>query len=303
MMFDTTEDTFKDLDLFPDTDTSLGFPEDFQWSPVDTASASSSHTANNSLSCPPTDIPDLSSFFAQTIEEPDPQTIHIAPAAATANSQENITRGTSKPYGCGRDCMARALQVVSDLHVGRNTCRTTSTDPMAGMQPVGIDNRDVDAILFQNRDAIRTLRKILDCPCSSDDGVALACYLATSKIVAWYGAAMGLAPHSTTGSSSGVSQGMTDQVIVRPIFMGSYCLDADAQRAVRARVTLSEMREQIQPLLARLPKHQVSRSARPEQSASISPSAPRRDTDGPECALRAQMKSVIQEATQISKAA
>jgi len=162
--------------------------------------------------------------------------------------------------------------------------------------------RDIDTVLFQNRDAVKTLGKILDCPCSADQDVALACYLAATKVVAWYEAAMDISGNAPDGSGD-MSQGMSDRIVARPIFMGGYCLNAEAGRAVRAKVVLMEMTEHVQPLISRLPKHHVSDSDRLERTFMSSPSPTSEYSGSQPCMLRDQLRKIVKEADNVSRAA
>ena len=196
---------------------------------------------------------------------------------------EPIQDSTTPPvrFAVGRhrrqDCMTLALHVVDSLHVSHDRCK--SSDPMAWMQAPKESPRDVDAVLLQNRDAIKTVNRILDCPCSADQSVGLACYLATAKIIHWYATAMGISmdgfeaednsnASASTSTNAGQSllgdeirpKSVSDRIVSRPILMGRYCLDADIQRSVLAKVILSELKEHIQPLMNCLPRYDISHS-------------------------------------------
>ena len=150
---------------------------------------------------------------------------------------------------------------------------------MAWMQAPKESPRDVDAVLLSNRDAIKTVNRILDCPCSADPSVGLACYLATAKIIHWYATAMGISmdgceaedsSNASANTMANVGQSlagdgirhkpMSDRIVSRPILMGRYCLDAGIQRSVLAKVILSELKEHIQPLMNYLPRYDISHS-------------------------------------------
>ena len=216
---------------------------------------------------------------AASEEDLECSTTPLAPEPA----QESATPPV--PFAVGRhrrqDCMTLALHVVDSLHVPRDRCE--SSDPTAWMQAPKERPRDVDAVLLLNRDAIKTVNRILDCPCSADRNVALACYLATAKIIHWYATAMGISMDAfeaegndngngnfsaNTSTNAGRSPlgtdirpiPMSDRIASRPILMGRYCLDADTQRSVLAKVILSELKEHIQPLMSCMPRYDVSHS-------------------------------------------
>ena len=221
-----------------------------------------------------------------------------------------------------QDCMTLALHVVDSLHVPRDRCKSAASDPMAWMQAPKESPRDIDAVLLLNRDAIKTVDRVLDCPCSADQSVALACYLATAKIIYWYATAMGIsmdgfeAEDNSSGNgstndstSAGQSQlgdeirpkQMSDRIASRPILMGKYCLDADTQRSVLAKVVLSELKEHIQPLMNRLPRYDISHPNNlkgseqgPSRLASLS------GIKVVSCALRSQLKRIMSAAGNIA---
>lgn len=253
--------------------------------------ASTQNNAHLPLCTPSDPWPSLRPATASSTTKP------TAPA-----SQEQPVKQTTGTHSLGQDCMMLALQVVLDLHISQSSCLTAASDPMIMQSSSKRDARDIDAVLFQNRDAIKSVNKVLDCPCSADQSVALACYLAVAKVLAWYGAAIGFDDGQRRGSGDS-NQPMADRIVPRPIFIGRYCLDPEAQRSVRANVVLTELREHILPLLLKLPKHFISSLARPDQGSLATSSSSSRASDGQPCALRDQLKNVIQEANTISKGA
>jgi hypothetical protein len=143
----------------------------------------------------------------------------------------SFQRSSEKKTHHNNDCMALALQVVNELSVMRETCMVAASSSRTGNESHKTELRDVDTVLFINRDAAQSVKKILDCTCSSDQAVKLACYLATTKIVEWYGAvieAVGEWPHDThdfrkdPGHQTSLSI-MAERIIARPVYMGSKC--------------------------------------------------------------------------------
>ncbi|KAF2795488.1 hypothetical protein K505DRAFT_195049, partial [Melanomma pulvis-pyrius CBS 109.77] len=219
--------------------------------------------------------------------------------ALEQDQTETSIHPPDKAYQRGHDCMALALRVVYNLNVMREPCHIATSDPMAYIQSSENEARDVDTVLFHNRDAAQTIKKILDCSCSTDSTVTLACYLAATKIVDWYGAAIGAAGEpsgeeacsNTALDHNSVRRAMVDRIIARPIFMGRYCLDPEVQRAVRAQVVLSELKEHVQPLISRLPKYYVSGFDAGDESSFS------KGLNGNQsCVLRNQLRAVIQTA-------
>ncbi|MCJ1333578.1 hypothetical protein MMC10_010278 [Thelotrema lepadinum] len=245
---------------------------------------------------------------------------------ALESTQESATPPVRFAVGRHRrqDCMTLALHVVDSLHVPRDRCSSAASDPMAWMQAPKESPRDVDAVLLLNRDAIKTVNRILHCPCSAGQSVALACYLATAKVIHWYATAIGIsmdrfeaednssanasanANTSTNASQSLVSdeirpKSVSDRIVSRPILMGRYCLDADTQRSVLAKVILSELKEHIQPLMNHLPRYDISHSDNfkvSEQGPSrLSPLSSFKVVS---CALRSQLKRIMSAAGNIA---
>lgn len=302
-----TDAAFKQADVFQDFQSSMSL--DFLWSPTTEASYPT-FDPTVTTAAPATSNPAYAFLhsYPQSIDwqitQPNPATDSSTSTSPGLLQEVPLRQPPVRSHCRGQDCLALALQVVSDLHVSRESCSTVASDPMNCIPPSKEEARDVDQVLFLNRDAIKSVNKVLDCPCSSDPSVALACYLAASKIVAWYAAAIGI-PGGQHSDGMDNSLPMADRIIDRPIFMGRYCLDPEAQRSVRAKVVLTELREQIQPLLAKLPKHQVSSFGRPEHgstSMSLSAATLPKDNDGQPCVLRNQIRRIIREAGNINKA-
>ncbi|KAI9668120.1 MAG: hypothetical protein M1821_000940 [Bathelium mastoideum] len=307
-------------------DFNSGMPLDFLWSPSteDTPSCTAL-IGTIATAAPMQNLGSMDPYTEpnnrwQSLQDATPAT--TVPELSTSSTSPDFaqepaparTRKPSQPYHHGQDCMALALQVIYDLHVAREHCNTTASDPMTYMQTPREDPRDVDTVLFLNRDAIKSINKVLSCSyCSGDNSILLACYLAASKIVEWYAAAIGLAtdgPEEDTGRGNYDSisddqnhaRPMSDRIISRPIFMGRYCLNAEVHRSVRAKVVLSELREHIQPLIGRLPKYHLSSSNLKGTKHGSSISSPlHKDIDGQLCALRNQVRKIIREASNINK--
>ena len=311
-------------DVFRDFNSGISL--DFLWSPAAENSANCSAPTNgiglagslqtigtltpysqvnskwqNTQTTPPSNLPELSKSSTSPDFGQEPRPV--------------ISRRASQPYHHGQDCLALALQVIYDLHVFKEHCTTSVSDQMTYMQTTREEPRDVDAVLFLNRDAIKSVNKILGCACcSGNQSVTLACYLACSKIIEWYGAAIGIdldgygndsnnASHDEHPEDQALLSAMSNRIISRPIFMGRYCLDAEVHLSVRAKVVLSELREHMQPLIGRLPRYHVSSpnvKGSKHHNSSLSPSQ-HKDVDGQFCTLRNQVRKIIREASNINK--
>ena len=290
-----TPNPFDDSNPFPD----LNF--DFLGSPPNiealTSRSASSNTTTDSADAP--QFMDSEAFWHTFPSIPDPNYGVLKSVSShpifDQDQVASFRRSLEKTAQRGHDCMALALQVVNDLSVMREPCMVATTNPMTGIEMRHTEARDVDTVLFINRDAAQSVKKILDCTCLGDQAVLLACYLATSKIVDWYGAAIEAVgervedPESFTKNPGHKSaQGvMAERIIARPIYMGKYCLDPDVQRVVRAQVVLGELKEHVQPLLNSLPRFHVSGLGTDNDSTAKSIQA---------CMLRNQLRTVIQNA-------
>jgi len=285
-----------------------GFP-DISWSPTeedpgrnlfDTEASSTTQRPqpNRTESGPSTES--QSGAPSRRLEQPPEAQQPQQPLPSPALSKSTTHKPSVQPqmpsqHLAGDDCLMSAMKVVADLHITSSPCITSDSD-MVGMRPPKAAARDIDNVLFQNRDAIGTLKHVLECPCAKSNTVLLACYMAASSVVTWYGAAIGLP--SDTGDGSEQASG--PQIVSRPIFMGRYCLDSNAEQTVRARIVLDEIREHVQPLLAKMPLHYVSghdRSGSLSSSSSMSSmmTSPN-DAAGKSCALRDSLRRVIAEA-------
>jgi hypothetical protein len=129
-----------------------------------------------------------------------------------------------------------------------------------------------------------------------------AAYLLTLKIVGLYG--------SILGCTSALSDGAPTEIVQLPIFIGSWPLDRDAERSVRARVVLNELRAYVQPLVEKLPRFHTVGSSQPSLvmdgngmlpsptiSASSSSCIDSNAGDVPTCILREQLRRIQSEAT------
>jgi len=219
----------------------------------------------------------------QTIQSSTTGTTPASPPPMAPMHKQSIRQAASV-HAAGKGCMALALELVSSLHVSRESCVASVATPLA-IPTTTEDTRDVDQVLFENRDAIKAVHQILDCPCSRDPSIFMACHLVAAKIVSWYQAALGLSEKQFV--AAGDDPAFADRVVARPIFMGNYLLDAAASRSVRAGLILSELKEHMQPLLLRL-SGQMPGAAATGGSIEFG------------CTLRDQLRGTIEEASMIS---
>ncbi|KAF2211543.1 hypothetical protein CERZMDRAFT_98427 [Cercospora zeae-maydis SCOH1-5] len=169
------------------------------------------------------------------------------------------------------DCHAVLLRLTAEqLHVPSQKCLRVDGQGGEGARCV----RDVDSVLTANREAMQLLHARLGCVCMSDTSVQLAAYMVVYKMVCAYGAIVG----GSEGGLEGVCGGIVDS----PVFVGSYALDTAARRSVRARAVLNEVRQHVEPAVAKLPRFRAVSGRDEEESAS---------SEG--CMLRAELQRVI----------
>ncbi|PIB02406.1 hypothetical protein CB0940_00838 [Cercospora beticola] len=174
------------------------------------------------------------------------------------------------------DCYATLLRLAAEqLHVPSQKCLNAAS----GVQADARCARDVDSLLTENREAIRLLDRSLSCACMSDMSVKLVAYMVANKIVSMYGAIVG--------------EPDCGDIVDSPIFIGSYALDTAARRSVRARTVLNEIRQQVEPVVARLPRFQPvipsERGGPQEQTCVV-----KTDEAVPiECMLRTELQRVV----------
>ncbi|KXT10989.1 hypothetical protein AC579_5011 [Pseudocercospora musae] len=173
-------------------------------------------------------------------------------ATALGSQQISWTLSTPAPEGFEFEqcCLFRAIELVSSLHASRYVCkmanRTSSLES---------ENRrciDVDEALFQNRDGLATIDRILHCDKCTEDRLPLVmCCLAIEEILGWYEAVAGLtsAMDPEQPPSQDSHDNLTSPVFTRPLVMGEYLLKPSLQLAIRAKAVSSEVQERLLPLL------------------------------------------------------
>jgi hypothetical protein len=191
---------------------------------------------------------------------------------------------TVSTAGCGQSCLSNIVRLVQQNSYIPRACSQAPTKSSGSG-----DARDVDAVLFQNREAVRVLNRALDCACASQPSVVLSAYLLISSMVAWYRAVLDI---QTTSPEPQRHDSISGKIIANPIFLGTFCLDAEAQRNVRARIVLAELRSQVQPLLAKMPQFYSSPTGTAE-TATLPP------LDAQRCMVREQLQAVVAEARRL----
>lgn len=230
--------------------------------PMDTSSDSM-----DDFSAPPTSQPSFASL--SSLEGEESHNTQVAPVAVMLPPKHEQS---AAPIQKQRTCLGRALQAALSLHSVGTPCNGINPSSPAKQQ----SPRDIGEILLRNRDAIKLLDSILACQCASDRDVILGCCLTLTKIISWYSAAM-----DTTNANL---------IMSLPILLGSYSLDAKAQRSVLARVVLSELHDRVKPLLSKLPRHCILVAASSKEGSGM------RSGVEQQCALREQIRAAVVKA-------
>ncbi|CAK1355439.1 unnamed protein product [Cercospora beticola] len=210
---------------------------------------------------------------------------HCRPLSATGESNPITSTGSS-------DCLTCIIQLLDDMHIRNPLCNDG-----AGYHHHP-NSRSVDMVLMRNRIAVSTLAKAVDCPCFSAQGsIHLASYLLVSAVVSGYGAILRADGKPATALS------ITDRVAPSPLFMGSYELNEAAQRGIRGRIVLTELKNHLEPLLERLPRFRASLADEISQATDEEsmPDVAMSNTplEVQECVLREQLRSLVSAASQI----
>lgn len=184
--------------------------------------------------------------------------------AAPRSSRSTSRGGKRRPHDCAR----AVLKVVADLHVSNQSCQRASEDSNARQHAPQM--RDVDTVVGHNREALARLSRILDCPCSSEQDVLIVVYLAIFKVLSWYAAVLG---SDNMSKNHRPLPALLDRVQTKPIVMGNYVLDVSASRVVRAHVVLTQVKENVNPLVKRLAVIQESHTIDSFGSKTVSPRA------------------------------
>jgi len=145
-----------------------------------------------------------------------------------------------------RTCMVSALKILQALHLPPSVCFSVGaeTDDSSSPQP-----RMTDAVLSTNREAVRLVSDMLECPCSLSSQVQLVLTIICGKLTAWYRAMVQNGYDSFDDSSSMVWSDIannnhgdqTERVLHQPITVGGYSFDVTLEPKIRAQVVFSEL--------------------------------------------------------------
>jgi hypothetical protein len=113
----------------------------------------------------------------------------------------------------GQGCMTTALQLIGELHVQTEACVVNAIDSLFGVQRPDIVVRELEDVLNTNRRALRTMAKVLECPCSNEQQVLTAVYLVAQRVVWWYATALSSSSTSEDDDESSPSPRVSTNLV------------------------------------------------------------------------------------------
>ncbi|KXT07042.1 hypothetical protein AC578_7264 [Pseudocercospora eumusae] len=193
-------------------------------------------------------------------------------ATALGDRQMSWTLPTPASEGFESEncCLFRAMELVSSLHASRYVCKRASRT--SRLESENGRCIDVDEALFQNRDGLATIDRILNCDKCTEERLPLVmCCLAIEEILGWYEAVAGLtsAMDPEHPPSQDSHDNLTSRVFTRPLVMGEYHLKPSLQLAIRAKAVSSEVQERLIPLLQAIQEKHCGSS--PEELGIVKP--------------------------------
>jgi hypothetical protein len=190
------------------------------------------------------DDPDLTSFWSLPTKEPTSPT-HDKPSQSRKTS-------SLEPHRCS----LLAISTIQRLESPFEPCASFAPDPTT---LAGGESRSLDAVLKDNRAAIDTLRKILNCSCTARSDLILLVATIGLRALTWYQASLersasnvltGATPsllsastpaaETTPGSSTSCLVGW---VSIPAINIGDYRLEGDHSDRMVAQFILAELSE------------------------------------------------------------
>ena len=216
-------------------------------------------------------------------------------------------------------CMTSALEILQMLHIPPTACLfsvdTTSTS-VVNRQP-----RKTDSVLSTNRNVLRLVGNMLECPCLSSSQIQLVLSIICIKLIAWYRAIIRSKPDDhqnacintdqldfTQSGGQDATTGMANErVLHQPFSVGGYAFDTDLGTKIRTQLVLSEL-QQLEALIANF-------SGRVQEGKSIennradlgftrerSQDAPQTYSSGLSSAVHASLIAYLQKQLQDAKA-
>ncbi|KXT14310.1 hypothetical protein AC579_8434 [Pseudocercospora musae] len=232
---------------FPGSNELLDFcnvgPAEMFPSSLDSSSSSSS-SGPESL-CDAFSLTDdaMSDSFSASLPEPQPQ-IRAAPIDKNPHSyQEACLNGSCS-------CLVEALSLMKQLVSSRS--RNGAASPP-----------NIQTIIDRNEATIESVRRMLECSCSQDDGYLLSVMsLIIFRVLGWYATVARQTACEVDGQSSHSRQSSTSS-------LGSYCLEGADSARMAAQLVLSEIhhvRRIVHQLSLKLKAQGEKERSRPDTS-------------------------------------
>lgn len=253
-------------------------------------SISSSISSSSAFSAPDDDLDLLFGLPSDPSQTPQPAPHMLEPLPSTTPAAVTVKNCPTAQYGpATHSCITTALQLIADLRTSSTKRPCVQTDFSIDAELTSSEStRDIDAVLDNNRTALKHIGMILDCVCSNEQEVLIPVFLVAHQVLLWYEAALCIEPQSTAS--------VMDRVVTSQVMMGNYCLDVDAQGLVRAHIILGELRLYTQPILMRLSHRNINNASLPANPSEG------HGTEVIECyqrTLRAKLRAIVAKANSL----
>ncbi|KAH9435345.1 hypothetical protein MCOR02_004289 [Pyricularia oryzae] len=158
------------------------------------------------------------------------------------------TMGSTKVH----DCTVELLALVASSHVLTSNCMTAANELRSGTSAKGFctdhnSPKEMGAVIQKNEQLLRKLGDMMDCNCSTRQDVLVLMYLAISKALEWYKAVL-----RSDGDNEPTRSRTMAWITRTNVSIGSYSLDSDAEKLVSAHLVLTQIKNNVNPLLKRL---------------------------------------------------
>lgn len=160
------------------------------------------------------------------------------------------TDPAAKPTACC--CLTLALETLAQQFPNPAAlCQLPDATTLGGNHQI----RTLDSVISENTTVMATVSKMLECPCSEDEYVAIIITLILFKVMGWYAAAakcgcnnlpelsdQAVSACSRSSSASATStSSLSEQVMHFPTTVGNYCVNGQEKSRMAAQLVLSEL--------------------------------------------------------------
>lgn len=163
----------------------------------------------------------------------------------------------SHPDDSSYFCLFRALSLMKQLFPSPSTA--WKTPATSGLDKSTTNPPAIQAVIAKNEHTIEALGTMLECPCSQDGYLLALVALIVFKVLGWYAAVALTTPSSgndnhsvqSLHSSQSAHWSRSEQVLLDPAEVGSYCLDGEDSARMAAQLVLGEL-HRVQRLVNQL---------------------------------------------------